>query len=134
MRVVVWSSSSPASLVGGASLLVVALLVVALPEVVALPDVVDSDGVGLISVVSGGLVLVMVAVVAVVAARVWLSVAENVGSTKSSGASVGASNRPATKETASTRIPIAATPSTLAPTTSGVRLYQGCGGVSSPPL
>jgi hypothetical protein len=79
-------------------------------------EVVDD---GLISVVTGGLVLVIVAVVVGVAVPV--AVAENDGSTKFSGACSGSLNWPDTKVTAAIRMPTSARPATLAPTTAGVR-------------
>jgi hypothetical protein len=68
----------------------VGLDVVSLPDVLDVPNVVVDVGGSSgppISVVWGGLVLVMVWVV--VAVLDWDAVAENVGSTKSSGACVG---------------------------------------------
>jgi hypothetical protein len=84
-------------------------------------DVVD-DG-PLMSVVTGGLVLVIVAVV--VGVDEWEAVAENDGSTKFSGACSGSLNWRATKVTAAMMMPITAMPATLAPMTLGVRLYHG---------
>lgn len=75
------------------------------------------------SVVTGGLVEVIVAVVVAV---VDAAGSENDGSTKFSGASSGLSNWCATKEPASTSRPIARMPSRLAPITAGVRLCHGC--------
>lgn len=93
-----------------------------------LPEVSEDDGMvdhgASMSVVTGGLVLVIVAVVVgVVDNRV--AVAENVGSTKFRGACSGPSNWRATNVTAAMRMPMTASPATLAPTTFGVRLYHG---------
>jgi hypothetical protein len=96
---------------------------VALPEVPE-DEVVELDGVSM-SLVAGGLVLVIVAVVVGVDDRG--AVAENDGSTKLSGACSGSLNWRDTNVTAATRMPITARPSTLAATTAGVRLYQGAG-------
>ena len=74
---------------------------------------------GLMSLVTGGLVLVIVAVVVGVEGPV--AVAENDGSTKFSGACVGSLNWRLTNVTAANRMPIAARPATLAPTTADVR-------------
>jgi len=92
-------------------------------------DEVVDDGASM-SMVTGGLVLVIVAVV-VGAADDWVAVAENVGSTKFWGACSGSLNWPATNVTAAIRMPITASPATLAPITFGVRLYHGVGGDSS---
>jgi hypothetical protein len=80
-------------------------------------DVVD-DGASM-SVVTGGLVLVIVAVVVGVDGE-WVAVAENDGSTKSSGAWSGSLNWRDTNVTAAMRMPITARPATLAPTSAGV--------------
>jgi hypothetical protein len=85
-------------------------------------EVVVDDG-PLMSVVTGGLVLVIVAVVVGVDDRV--EVAENDGSTKFSGAWSGSLNWRDTTVTAAMRMPITARPATLAPITAGVRLYHG---------
>jgi hypothetical protein len=74
------------------------------------------------SVVTGGLVLVIVAVV--VGAEEWLALAENDGSTKFRGACTGSLAWRDTNVTAAMRMPITARPATLAPTTAGVRLYH----------
>lgn len=97
---------------------------VSVPEVL---DVSDGDVVDegpLMSLVTGGLVLVIVAVV-VVGVEDWLAVAEKDGSTKFSGACSGSSDWRPTNVTAAKSRPITATPATLAPMTLGVRLYQG---------
>ena len=103
------------------------------PLDVSVLEVSDDDGVvddgPSISVVTGGLVLVMVAVVVVV--DELLAVAVKVGSTKFSGACVGSSNWRATNDTAAMMMPIAAMPATLAPMTLGVRLYHGVSDDSS---
>jgi hypothetical protein len=78
------------------------------------------------SVVTGGLVLVTVAVVVGVDDETG-AVAENDGSTKLSGACSGSLNWRATAVTATMRMPITTRPSRLAPTTAGVRLYHGDG-------
>jgi ABC-type Co2+ transport system permease subunit len=80
--------------------------------------VVEEDG-PLMSVVTGGLVLVIVAVVVGVDGPV--AVAENVGSMKFCGACAGSLNWRLTNVTAANRIPIAARPAALAPTTADVR-------------
>ncbi|HEY6646156.1 MAG TPA: hypothetical protein VI217_03550 [Mycobacterium sp.] len=85
-------------------------------------DEVVADGASM-SVVTGGLVLVMVW--GVVGVDDPVAVAENDGSTKFSGACVGSLNWPATNVTAARRMPITARPATLAPMTLGVRLYHG---------
>ena len=85
-------------------------------------EVVVDDG-PLMSVVTGGLVLVIVAVVVGVDDRV--AVAENDGGTKFRGAWSGSLNWPDTNVTAAIRMPITARPATLAPITAGVRLYHG---------
>jgi hypothetical protein len=122
-RVVVGSDSSP---LGGVYGLVHAVRVgVSVPELVGVSDdegVVD-DG-ALMSVVTGGLVLVIVAVVVGVANDRG-AVAENDGSTKFRGACSGSLNCRVMNVTAAMRMPIAATPATLAPMTLGVRLYHG---------
>ena len=89
-------------------------------------DVVD-DGPSM-SVVTGGLVLVIVAVV--VGVDECDADAENDGVTKLSGACSGSLNWRATNVTAAMMMAIAAMPATLAPMTLGVRLYHG---VSSSP-
>jgi hypothetical protein len=91
-------------------------------------EVVD-DGPSM-SVVTGGLVLVIVAVVVGVDEDP-VAVAENVGSTKFKGAWSGSLDRLDTKVTAAMRMPITASPATLAPMTLGVRLYHGVGDCSS---
>lgn len=85
-------------------------------------EVVD-DGASM-SVVTGGLVLVIVAVVVGVDNE-WVAVAENDGSTKFSGAWSGSLKWCDTNVTAAIRMPITARPATLAPTSAGVRLYHG---------
>ena len=77
-RVVDGSDSSPLGGVYGWVHAVWVVLVVSVLEVSEGDDVVDEDG-PLMSVVTGGLVLVIVAVV--VGVDVWLAVAEKVGST-----------------------------------------------------
>lgn len=79
------------------------------------------------SVVTGGLVLVIVAVVVGVDDE-WVTVAENDGSTKLSGACSGWLNWRATSVPATMRSTITAIPTTLAPTTAAVRLYHGWDG------
>ena len=99
----------------------------------SLPDVSDEDVVDegpLMSVVTGGLVLVIVAVVVGVDV-ICGSVAENDGWTKSNGACSGSLAWRATYVTAAMRMPITARPATLAPITLGVRLYHGTGGGDS---
>ena len=86
-------------------------------------EVVVDDGASM-SVVTGGLVLVIVAVVVGVDGE-WVAVAENDGSTKFSGAWSGSLNWRDTNVTAAMRMPITARPATLAPTSAGVRLYHG---------
>jgi len=120
-RVVGGEDSSPPGGVYGCVHAVRVVLVVSVVEVSDDDDVVD-DG-PLISVVTGGLVLVIVAVV--VDVDEWLAVAVNVGSTKFSGACSGSLNWRATKVTAAIMIATAAMPATLAPMTVGVRLYHG---------
>jgi hypothetical protein len=102
-------------------------------DVSLIEDDVVPDGPSM-SVVTGGLVLVMVAVVVGVDDDdEWVAVAENDGSTKFSGACAGSLDWRATNDTATMRTPITTTPSRLAPTTAGVRLYHGEGdGVCSP--
>lgn len=137
LRVVRVSSSSSGLRVGdwvlADSVLAVSLPDVSLPDVslpdvslpgVSLPDVVVDDP-GDRSVVTGGLVLVMVAVVVVEESDVSCG-AEKEGSTKLSGARAGSLNWRATYDTASTTRTIATRPITLAPSTAGVRLCQGC--------
>ena len=100
----------------------VRVVVSVLVDVSGEDDVVD-DGPSM-SVVTGGLVLVIVAVV--VGADVdRVAVAENDGWTKSSGAWSGSLNCRETNVTAAMRMPITARPTTLAPITAGVRLYHG---------
>jgi hypothetical protein len=77
------------------------------------------------SVVAGGLVLVIVAVV--VGVDDCVTGAENDGSTKVDGAGSGWLNWRVTNITAAMRMPITARPATLAPMTLGVRLYHGTG-------
>jgi hypothetical protein len=91
-------------------------------------EVVD-DGASM-SVVTGGTVLVIVAVVVGVDDEL-VAVAENVGSTKLRGACSGPLVWRATNITAAMRMPITARPAMLAPITFGVRLYHGVGGDSS---
>jgi hypothetical protein len=125
-RVVDGEDSSPLGGVYGCVHAVCVVLVVSVLDV-SDDDVVD-DGPSM-SVVTGGLVLVIVAVVVVV--DEWLAVAEYDGSTKFSGACSGSSNWRDTKVTAAIMIPIAAMPATLAPMTFGVRLYHGVSDDSS---
>jgi hypothetical protein len=125
-RVVVGDDSSP---LGGVYGLVHAVRV----DVSVLLDVSEDDEVvddgPSMSVVTGGLVLVIVAVVVGVDDRV--AVAECDGSTKFSGAWSGSLNWRDTNVTAAMRMPITARPATLAPTTAGVRLYHGADDDSS---
>jgi len=86
-------------------------------------EVVD-DGTS-ISVVAGGLVLVIVAVV--VGVDDCGAVAENDGSTKFDGGGSGWLTWRVRNITAATRMAITARPATLAPMTLGVRLYHGTG-------
>ena len=99
-------------------------------DVSLLLDVSDEDEVvddgPSISVVTGGLVLVIVAVVVGVDDD-RVAVAENDGSTKFRGACSGSLDWRDTNVTAAMRMPITARPATLAPTTAGVRLYHGAG-------
>ena len=128
-RVVVGADSSVLSWVYGEVHAVPLGVDVPLPEVSE--DDVVPDGPSM-SVVTGGLVLVMVAVVVGVDDE-WVAVAENDGSTKFSGACSGSLDWRGTNDTAAMRTPITATPTRLAPTTAGVRLYHGEGdGVCSP--
>ena len=90
-------------------------------------DEVVDDG-PLMSVVTGGLVLVIVAVV--VGVDDCDADAENDGGTKFSGACSGSLNWRETNVTAAMMMPMAAMPATLAPMRLGVRLYHG---VSSSP-
>jgi len=95
---------------------------------VSVLDVSDEEGVDdgpLMSVVTGGLVLVIVAVVVVVGVDKPVAVAENDGSTKFRGACCGSLNWPETNVTAAMRMTITARPTPLAPRTAGVRLYHG---------
>jgi hypothetical protein len=85
-------------------------------------DEVVDDG-PLMSVVTGGLVLVIVAVVVGVDDAV--ADAEKDGSTKFRGACSGSLTWRVTNVTAAMRMPITARPATLAPITAEVRLYQG---------
>lgn len=80
----------------------------------------DEDEVedGLMSVVTGGLVLVIVAVV--VGVDEWLAVAVNDGSTKFSGACCGSLNWRPRNIAPATTMAITARPAMLAPTTAGV--------------
>ena len=102
---------------------------VSLPLGVSDEDEVVDDG-PLMSVVTGGLVLVIVAVVVGVDDD-WVAVAENDGSTKFDGACVGSLNWRDTNVPAAMRRPITARPTTLAPMTLGVRLYHGVADSSS---
>jgi hypothetical protein len=86
-------------------------------------DEVVDDGPSM-SVVTGGLVLVIVAVVVGVDTD-RVVVAEKDGSTKFSGAWFGSLNWRDTNVKAAMRMPITARPATLAPITAGVRLYHG---------
>jgi len=124
-RVVDGSDSSPLGGVYGRVHAVCVVLVVSVFDV-SDDDVVD-DG-PLMSVVTGGLVLVIVAVV--VSVDECDADAENDGVTKLSGACSGSLNWRATNVTAAMMMAIAAMPATLAPMTLGVRLYHG---VSSSP-
>ena len=105
------------------------LLVVSEGELDVLEDEGVDDG-GLMSMVTGGLVLVIVAVVVGVDDD-RVAVAENDGSTTFRGACSGSLNWRDTNVTAAMRMPITAMPTTLAPTTAGVRLYHGAGDCSS---
>jgi hypothetical protein len=120
-RRVVGADSSP---LGGVYGLVHAVRV----GVSVLLDVSDEDEVvddgPLMSVVTGGLVLVIVAVVVGVDEDP-VAVAENDGSTKFSGACSGSLAWRDTNVTAAMRMPITARPATLAPITASVRLYHG---------
>src|SRR3954471_23157765 len=78
------------------------------------------------SVVTGGLVLVIVPVVVGVDDD-RVAVAENDGSTKLGGVFPGSLDWPDTNVTAAMRMPMTARPATLAPRTAGVRLYHGAG-------
>jgi hypothetical protein len=122
-RRVVLGASPPGGVYGLVHAVLVDGSVLELPEV-SDEDVVD-DGPSM-SVVTGGLVLVIVAVVVGVDEDP-VAVAENDGSTKSKGACSGSLDRPDTKVTAAMRMPITARPATLAPMTLGVRLYHGVG-------
>jgi hypothetical protein len=96
-------------------------------SVLELLDVSDEEVVDdgpLLSVVTGGLVLVIVAVVVGVDDEP-VAVAENDGSTKFEGACSGSLDWCETNVTAAMRMPITARPTTLAPITAGVRLYHG---------
>ena len=126
-RVVDGSDCSPLGGVYGCVHAVWVVLVVSVLEV-SEEEVVD-DG-PLMSVVTGGLVLVIVPVVVGVDEDP-VAVAENDGSTKSSGAWSGSPNCRDTNVTAAMRMPSTARPATLAPMTLGVRLYQGVGDCSS---
>ena len=98
------------------------VLVVPVLEVSDEDEVVD-DGPSM-SEVTGGLVLVIVAVVVGVDVDP-VAVAENEGWTKSSGACSGSLNWRDTNVTAAMRMPTTARPTTLAAITAGVRLYHG---------
>jgi hypothetical protein len=92
----------------------------------SLLDVVSEDVVtegALMSVVSGGLVLVIVCVVVLVSDRD--AVAENEGVTKSIGACSVSPNWRARAVAATIRMPMTKIATTLAPTTVEVRLCQG---------
>jgi len=121
-RVVDGADSWPLGGVYGRVHAVFGPLDVSVPEVSDEDEVVD-DG-PLMSVVTGGLVLVIVAVVVGVD-NDRVAVAENDGSTKFSGACSGSLNWPDTNVTAAMRMPSTARPATLAPITAGVRLYHG---------
>jgi len=126
-RVVDGADSSPLGGVYGRVHAVFGLL----ESVLELPDVSEDEVVDdgpLMSVVTGGLVLVIVAVV--VGVDECDADAENDGGTKLSGACSCSSNWRDTNVTAAMMMPIAAMPATLAPMTLGVRLYHG---VSSSP-
>ncbi|HET7668200.1 MAG TPA: hypothetical protein VFK56_19470 [Mycobacterium sp.] len=83
-----------------------------------------NDGASM-SVVTGGLVLVMVAVVVGVD-DAWVAVAVKDGSTKLSGAcSAGSLNRCAANVATAMTMPMTARPATLAKMAFGVRLYHG---------
>ena len=124
-RVVDGVDSSP---LGGVYGLVHAVRVdVSVLELLELLDVSDGEVVDdgpLMSVVTGGLVLVIVAVVVGVDDEP-VAVAENEGSTKFEGACSGSLDWRETNVTAAMRMPITARPTTLAPITAGVRLYHG---------
>lgn len=122
VRVVGPSSSS-------SSLRVVGRLVeLSLLDVVSDDDVGDVEGPSM-SVVSGGLVLVIVCVVVV--SVEGDAVAENDGVTKSRGASSVSPNWRAMAVAATINMPITTIASTLAPRTVEVRLCQGCPSSSS---
>jgi hypothetical protein len=125
-RVVVGVDSSPLGGVYGLVHAVCGVLDVSLLEVsedVEDGEVVD-DGAS-ISVVAGGLVLVIVSVV--VGVDDCVAVAENDGSTKFDGGGSGWLNWRVRNVTAATSMAITARPATLAPMTLGVRLYHGTG-------
>ncbi len=114
---------------------VVGAVDVSLLDVVDEDDVEDVDDGGDVpgpsmSVVSGGLVLVIVWVV-VEAAAESEPVAEYVGTTKSSGACSGSPNWRATAVAATISRPTTKIARMLAPTTVEVRLCQGCPSSSS---
>jgi hypothetical protein len=86
------------------------------------------------SVVSGGLVLVMVAVVVGVIGVIGgleVAGAEKPGSTKLSGACCGVSNCRVTTVTSAITMAIANSPAMLAPSSAGVELCHGWDGVCS---
>jgi hypothetical protein len=93
------------------------------------PEVVEDPEGPSMSVVSGGLVLVIVWVV--VAVPDCDAVAEYVGSTKSMGACSVSPNSRATAIAAKIRMPTTTSAIRLAPTTADVRLCQGCPSSSS---
>jgi hypothetical protein len=119
-RVVVGDDSPPLGGVYG--------LVHAVPgDVSVLLDVPEDEVVDdgpLMSVVTGGLVLVIVSVVVGVDDD-RVSVAENDGGTKFRGGWSGSLDWRDTYVTAAIRMPITARPATLAPITAGVRSYHG---------
>jgi hypothetical protein len=125
-RVVVGVDSSPLGGVYGLVHAVCGVLGVSLFEVS--DDVGDGEVVDVgtsMSVVAGGLVLVIVAVV--VGVGDCVACGENDGSTKVDGGGSGWLNWRVTNITAAMRMPMTARPATLAPMTLGVRLYHGTG-------
>jgi hypothetical protein len=125
-RVVVGVDSSPLGGVYGLVHAVCGVLNVSLIEVSG--DVEDGgvvdDGTSM-SVVAGGLVLVIVAVV--VGVDDSGAGAENDGSTNVDGAGSGWLTWRVTNVAAAMRMPMTARPARLAPMTLGVRLYHGTG-------
>jgi hypothetical protein len=122
-RVVLGGDSAPLADVCGLVHAVPEGVDVSVPLDVSGDEEVVDDGASM-SVVTGGLVRVIVAVVVGVDNE-WVAVAENDGSTKFSGAWSGSLKWCDTNVTAAIRKPITARPATLAPTSAGVRLYHG---------